>query len=56
MIFPCEEYLQQHNSRFDADYRFNQNYDFAKTKPSFIIIDEGAYSALFDNADLGDTK
>ena len=55
-IFPCEEYLQQHNSRFDADYRFNCSYDFTKVKPSFIVIDEGAYSALFDNADLGDTK
>ena len=55
-IFPCEEYIQQNKSRFDVDYKENAAYDFHKFHPSFIVIDEGAYQALFEYGDIGDTK
>ena len=32
------------------------DYDNTTYNPSFVIINEGAYSSLFEKGDLGDTK
>ena len=55
-IFPSVEYIQQHKSRFAADYKEGARYDHTKYHPSFIAIDEGAYSDLLDSGDIADAK
>ena len=55
-ISPCEEYIQQHGSRFSIDYSLAATFDHTKYLPSFILVDEGAYSDLLDNGDLADAK
>ena len=42
-------------SHFDIDYSKNSVENFTKFHPSFILIDEGAYGALFDWGDISDT-
>ena len=56
LIFPCIAYVQQHGSRFAADYSDGQKYNHTKYHPSFIIVDEGAYSDFMDHGDLADAK
>ena len=55
-IFPCVTYIQQHGSRFAADYKDGAKYNHIKYHPSFVIIDEGAYSDLLDHGDIADAK
>ena len=55
-LFPCENYVQQHNSPFDIDYRQQATYDHSRFKPSFILIDEGAFTALLENGAIEDAK
>jgi len=55
-IFPCENYIQQHKSPFDADYKKTASYDVTRFKPCFILIDEGGFSSLLDNGDISDCK
>ena len=56
MIFPCEEFVQQHGSPFDIDYKKQANYDHSRFKPSFILIDEGAFTTLIDQGAIEDLK
>ena len=55
-IFPCEQYIQQHKSNFSIDYSKSKSFDHMKYFPAFILIDEGAYSDLFDHGHIADTK
>ena len=55
-IFPCEEFVQQHGSPFDIDYKKQANYDHSRFKPSFVLIDEGAFTTLIDQGAIEDLK
>lgn len=55
-IFPCEAYVQQHGSPFDIDYKQQATYDHSRFKPSFILVDEGAFTSLIDNGAIEDLK
>ena len=55
-IFPCETYVQQHGSPFDIDYKQQASYDHSRFKPSFILVDEGAFTSLIDNGAIEDLK
>ena len=55
-IFPRVTYIQQHGSRFAADYKHEAKYNHSKYHPSFIIIDEGAFSDLFEHGDIANAK
>ena len=55
-IFPCEEYIPQRNTHFEADYRKVASYDWTKHKASFVFFEEGAYENHFEGGYLGDTK
>ena len=56
MIFPCEEFVQQHGSPFDIDYKKQASYDHTRFKPSFVLIDEGAFTTLIDQGAIKDLK
>ena len=55
-IFPSVEYIQQHGSRFAADYKDGAKYNHTRHHPSFVCVDEGAYSDLLDKGDIADAK
>ena len=55
-IFPSVEYVQQHGSRFAADYKDGAKYNHTRHHPSFVIVDEGAYSDIMDHGDIADAK
>ena len=55
-IFPCEEYIQQHGSNFDVDYKKSASYEHNRYHPSFILINDVSYTDLFEKGDLADTK
>ena len=55
-IFPSVQYIQQHRSRFAADYKDGATYDHTRHFPLWVIIDEGSYSDLLDNGAVEDCK
>ncbi len=42
IILPQEEYVQQHRTHFDCDYKKKATYDHTMFKPVFVTINEGA--------------
>ena len=54
--FPCQRYIQQNRSRFECDYSKEASYNFVRSHPCFVTVDDGVYTALLDNGDISDTK
>ena len=55
-IFASIRYIQQHKSRFAADYKSGAVYDHTRQHPNFVVVEEGSYSDLFEHGDRDDTK
>ena len=55
-LFHCVDYVQQHKSHFDIDYRAIVQFKGRACKPNFLLIEEGGFSSLIDYGDLADFK